>query len=251
MPEVIKQVFLQSPVSAGSVRLFCFPQAGGDSSAFSNWSQYLPACITVKGVDLPGHQRRFREPPFERMAPLVQSLVRELRPSLTSPLALFGHSLGALIAFEFAREMLRNGLPKPSHLFVSSFPAPQLPQRNLNLQKLPPQLFRQRVWSLLPHHVASNEELLDIVLPALRADFVLVETYEYTPEAALDCPITAMGGAWDLNIQNVELRQWAQQTTSDFNLQLFPGKHDYLQDKPEPVLEFIGTTLQHSSLCNS
>jgi len=178
------------------------------------------------------------------MAPLVQSLVRELRPSLKSPLALFGHSFGALIAFEFAREMLRNGLPKPSHLFVSSFPAPQLPQRHVNLHNLTPHLFRERALSLLPHQVASNEEFLNVVLPVLRADWEIFETYEYTPGPPLDCPITALSGASDLNVRNNDLKQWDQQTTSNFNLQLFPGKHDYLQDKPEPVLQFIATTLQ-------
>lgn len=229
--------------SDSAVRLFCFPHAGGNSSMFQNWARQLPARVKVHAVELPGRSSRFREPPIERMDRLVSSLLRELKPWMKYPLALFGHSLGALTAFEFAREMRRKGLPPPVCLFVSSSGAPQMFRPATSLHTLPEPLFLQRVYHMLPQAVLLNSELLSLIIPTLRADFTLCETYRYTHEPPLDCSIMALGGAWDLSVRQDELKMWRQQTSRDFSLHLFPGKHYYLNTASEQLLETIGETL--------
>src|SRR6185295_8097027 len=189
MTEPNQQTWWQATGSGSSIRLFCFPYAGGNSSVFHDWGRQLPGYMKVKAVELPGRLYRFKEPPIDRIARLVPTLMRELRPWLTFPLALFGHSLGALIAFEFAREMRRAGLPPPVHLFASSYPAPQLPRSDVSAHTLSEPLFLKRVSSLLPREVMMNKELLSTILPTLRSDFALCETYEYAHEPPLDCPI--------------------------------------------------------------
>lgn len=244
MTETNQQSWRQGTSSGSSVRLFCFPYAGGNSSVFHNWGRHLPLRMKVKAVELPGRLYRFKEPPIDRIARLVPALMRELRPSMMFPLALFGHSLGALIAFEFAREMRRVGLPPPAHFFASSYAAPQLPRPNTSAHTLSEPLFLKRVSPLLPREVMLNKELLSTVLPTLRSDFALCETYEYTHEPPLDCPITALGGAGDLSVRRSELRMWQQQTSQDFSLHLFPGEHSYLRTAPEQLLETIRETLE-------
>jgi medium-chain acyl-[acyl-carrier-protein] hydrolase len=244
MEETIEQKWLPASGSDSGIRLFCFPHAGGNSSVFQGWKLHLPENLKVNAVELPGRQYRFKEPAVDRIARLVPALVRELRPWMTFPLALFGHSLGALLVFEFAREMRRVGLPAPTHCFVSSYAAPQLSRPNTSIHKLSEPLFLRRVSPLLPLDVLQNKELLSVILPTLRADFALSETYEYAAEPPLDCPITALGGAWDLSVHRADLEMWQQQTSKDFSLKLFPGEHYYLRTAPAQLFKTIRETLE-------
>lgn len=230
--------------SGDGVRLFCFPHAGGNSSMFKDWGRHLPAYLKVHGVALPGRLGRFREPLLDRLERLVPLLVRELKALLSPPVALFGHSLGALIAFEFAREMRREGLPAPLHLFASSYPAPQLPRAGVLLHQLSDQLLLQKTSHLLPREALADREWLRAILSILRADCALSETYRYVPEPPLDCPITALGGMWDVGVGRAELKMWREQTGADFNLHLFPGDHDYLRAEPARLLFVIRKTLE-------
>lgn len=233
-----------APGAGSGVRLLCFPPAGGNSSMFRDWGRRLPAAVKVVAVELPGRQGRFKEPPVGSLPRLVPLLARELRPWATAPLALLGHSVGALIAFEFAREMRREGLPPPVHLFVSSYPAPQLPRRGSPVHALPEPLFLQRVSHLLPRAALADKELLNLILPVLRADCALGETYQYADEPPLDCPIMALGGSWDPSVLRADLKMWQQQARGGFSLHLFPGGHDYLRTAPGRLLETISEALE-------
>jgi medium-chain acyl-[acyl-carrier-protein] hydrolase len=203
--------------------------------------------MEVRWVELPGRQNRFSEPAFKQMSLLVPSLVRELRQWTNLRFALFGHSMGALVAFEIARELRRTNGPQPIHLFVSAQHAPHLPRLQSFVHMLPDQLFLAQVVNQIPLGAARDRELMELMLPTLRADIALCEMYRYSPEPPLDCPITAMGGMMDFSVNQFQLNAWQFQTTKSFNLYLFPGDHFYIQVAAPLLLQTIQTELSRYS----
>jgi medium-chain acyl-[acyl-carrier-protein] hydrolase len=227
------------------MRLFCFPYAGGGAMAYRAWGQDLPGGIEVCPVQLPGRENRLLEPPFTRLASLVQTLLDVLRPYLDRPFALFGHSLGALIGFELARQLQKQFGLFPAHLFVSGHRAPQLPDPDRPLHDLPEAKFVEELRRLggTPEVVLRDRDMLQLVLPVLRADFALCETYTYAGWDALGCPITALGGWQDHKVRYEELIAWQEQTQAGFQLRMFPGDHFYLRNARIPLLRTIGQEL--------
>ncbi len=220
------------PNPRASLRLLCFPYAGGGVPIFRAWPDLLPPEIEVWAVQLPGRDGRLREPVPDDLETLALAVTNGLGPLLDMPFACFGHSMGALLAFEFARQIRRRGQPGPTHLFVSARRAPQLPRTDTLLHTLPEgpfiEMLRQR-YNGIPAAVLAEPELLQLFLPMLRADFKMIETYQYREEAPLDCPIMAFGGAQDEWALPGELTAWRAQTHRSFKMQLFPGGHFYLQ----------------------
>jgi surfactin synthase thioesterase subunit len=227
------------------VRLFCFPYAGGGASQFHAWSRDLPPEIQVCPVLLPGREGRLAEPPFTSLPTLVEELARELSPVLNAPFALFGHSLGALIAFELARVLSRENRC-PAHLFLSSSRAPQLPRRLSPLSGLDDAGFLAAVqgrYEALPAVVLEDPQLLALFLPVLRADFLLFDTHAYTPGEPLNCPLTVLGGEQDPGVRAAELAGWQVQTRAAFRSRLFPGGHFYLKSQQAAVVRAIAEEL--------
>jgi medium-chain acyl-[acyl-carrier-protein] hydrolase len=221
------------------VRLLCFPYAGGAATAFREWGDVLPADIQVHAVQLPGREWRLREEPFRRVEPLVDALAEALEPLL--PAVFFGHSLGALIGFELARGLRARGLPEPEHLFVSAYRAPHLPQIEPALHDAPDEVFRTSLRTLdgTPEELLSNEELMSLVLPTIRADFELSDTYAHEPEAPLACPISVFGGLADHVTPRERLEPWSEHTTGSFKLRMVPGGHFFVNESRELVLRAI------------
>ena len=178
--------------------MFCLPFAGGGASAYYRWPSRILAGIEVARVHLPGRETRLREPLFNRLESLVDTLVEELIPWIDGPFALYGHSMGALLAFELARGLRRRHKLLPVHLFVSGYRAPQLPPAELPFSHLPDAEFIDRVrqYGGVPDLVAQNEELMEIFLPILRADFAMTETYVYQRGIALRMPAHCIRGAF-------------------------------------------------------
>lgn len=218
------------PNPDATVRLFCFPYSGAAASIYYPWAEMLPPNIEVCPVQLPGHGTRLREPLATRLAPQVEAVAASLTPALDRPFAFFGHSMGALISFELARYLRRLGRPGPVHLFVSGHGAPHLPDRNPPLHGLPEPEFVAKLRELngTPEEVLRHEELLQLLIPVLRADFAVCETYVYQAEPPLPCPISAYGGLADGYVNREELAAWQEQTASRFSLRMFPGDHFYL-----------------------
>lgn len=223
------------------LRLFCLPYAGGGAALFRLWADNLPAEVEVCPIFLPGRERRMREAPFKRLQPLVETLAHELQPFMDVPFAFFGHSMGALISFELIRHLRKNQQPGPVHLFASSFRAPQLPDRNPPLH----QLSDVEIIAMLtriggtPPSVLQHAELMKMLIPIMRADFELCETYVYTPEPPLDCPITAFGGEQDMLVSLPELEAWHTQTRGPFSVRLFQGDHFFLQNQQDALLQAL------------
>ncbi|HEU4726930.1 MAG TPA: alpha/beta fold hydrolase [Kofleriaceae bacterium] len=227
-----------------ALRLVCFPYGGGGAGIYRTWHKALPETVEVLAIDLPGRERRFREQPFDRLGPLVAALTDAVAPALQSPFAIYGHSLGALVGFSFARELRRRALPGPVHLFLSGRRAPQLPERS-PIRHLPDPEFQARVQRLggVPDAVARDPEVMAFFLPVLRADFTVAETATFTDEPPLACPITALGGADDERAAPAELDAWRVHTSAAFARELFPGGHFYLQSERAALLAWLSAQL--------
>ncbi|MEK2479514.1 thioesterase II family protein [Streptomyces noursei] len=223
------------------MRLFCFPFAGGGASAFRQLGLSLPKEIEVCPVQLPGREDRLAEEPLSSITEILDGLVPALRPNLELPYAFFGHSMGALIAFEAARRLAEEGTLLPRHIFASAHRAPHMEDRDPPLHGLPQDEFVERVkkYSATPDDVFADPELLDIFLPILRADFTVCETYTYQPGRLLPCPLSAWGGIDDDTVDSTELEGWRNHTSGKFNSQFFPGGHFYLRGAEPHLAERI------------
>jgi medium-chain acyl-[acyl-carrier-protein] hydrolase len=217
------------------LRLFCFPYAGAGALIFRNWSDGMPADVEVCPVQLPGHGTRLIERPFTRLTPLIEALAPALAPLLDRPFAFFGHSLGALIGFELARLIRRQYRVHPFRVFVSGGRAPQIPHLDRSIHALPDKEFLAELRRLsgTPSDLLDHKELMEVMLPILRADFAMYETYLYSAEPPLDCPISAFGGLQDRRVSISDLEAWRTQTSATFSLRMFPGDHFFLK---QPLL---------------
>ncbi len=208
------------------LRLFCFPYAGGGASVFRRWALELPERIELWAMQAPGRESRISESPLDRLASLVERLETAIVTHLDRPAVFYGHSLGGLVAFELARALQR-GHRAPARLMVSASKAPHLPLRLPVIHQLPTALFLHelRRYNGTPAGVLETEELRELLLPGLRADFALFETHRYVPGEALACPITAFGGRADENVLEPELERWRELTSGAFRLRMFAGDH--------------------------
>jgi medium-chain acyl-[acyl-carrier-protein] hydrolase len=243
MRATAQERWIDRPASARHTRvqLFCFPFAGGSAAEFRTWQSRLPAGVGVVAIQLPGRANRIGEPLFVALRPLVDALREALRPHLRPPFAFFGHSMGALIAYELARRLDRG----PDRLYVSGHRAPQLPARDRPLRDLPDDelVIELRRLDGTPAEVLDDAELCDLLLPRLRADFAIAETYVHVPNPLLDIPITAFGGTEDRLVRPSELRPWACVTRGAFRLRMLPGSHFFLHTARDAVLDALAEDL--------
>lgn len=235
----------RKPKPHARLRLFCFPYAGGNAAIFRAWPEGLPADVEVCPVQLPGRGTRLLEPPFTQLLPLIEALGHALFPLLDKPFALFGHSLGALVSFELARHLRRQYGLHPVRLCVSAARAPQIPHRDLPMHSLPEEEFVARLRRLngTPSEVFAHAELMEIILPLLRADFAVYETYVYSIEPPFECPISTFGGLQDRTVSHGDLEAWRDQTTSSFSSRMFPGGHFFLNTTQPLLLQRLSQEL--------
>jgi medium-chain acyl-[acyl-carrier-protein] hydrolase len=226
-------IFAARPDPRTRLRLFCFPHAGGGASMFRPWLGALPPEIEVCPMQLPGRENRLRELLYQQFSQLVEAMAEALRPYFTLPFAFFGHSMGALLSFGLARHLRRQNEALPVHLFLSAYRAPQIPNLESPLHLLPEAAFVKKLLSFngTNPEVLANEELRKFLLPIMRADFAVCETFHYTPEEPLACPITVFGGLQDNRVQQEALLAWREQTSSAFAQRMLPGGHFYFQQQ--------------------
>jgi medium-chain acyl-[acyl-carrier-protein] hydrolase len=230
------------------LRLFCFSHAGAGASTFGAWAKPLtPAGVDVCPVQLPGRENRFREPPHDRLEPLLESLVSALHRHLDRPYALFGHSLGALLAFELARFLSAVGL-RPERLLVSGRIAPQLRDTRPPMHGLPDTELVARLRELggIPDALLEHQELLALQLPTLRADLAVNETYRHVAASPLDVPVTAFGGDRDPRVAVSELRAWALTTRAAFRASVLQGDHFFIASSRSRLLMELCDDLRRS-----
>ncbi len=236
----------RKPNPQARLRLFCFPYAGAGTSIYRTWPAGLPADVEVCPVQFPGRGTRLMETPFAQLWPAVQALAQALAPLLDKPFAFFGHSLGALVGFELARQLRRESGVQPVRLFVSADRAPQIPHRGRPIHALPEGEFLDELRRLngIPPKVLEDVELMQIMIPVLRADFAVYETYVYSTEPPLNCPISTFGGLQDDRVSRGDLEAWRDQTNLSFSLRMFPGDHFFLHTTQQLLLQLISLELR-------
>jgi medium-chain acyl-[acyl-carrier-protein] hydrolase len=235
-----------SPRQNARARLFCFHHAGGSAAGYRTWSRVLPAELEVCAIQLPGRANRLREPVVPSMTSLVAALVTELESFVDLPFALFGHSMGAVLAVEVARALTTRGGPVPRHLFVSSRRPPHLPSAEPPMHTLSDIEFIKELnhrYGGIPVELLAERELMDLLLPGLRADISALETHNPPRRAPLSIPITAFGGAEDPVTPRQHLEAWRDETTGPFRVRVFPGSHFYLTAVQDELLADLDATL--------
>jgi len=198
-------------------------------------------------IQLPGRGHRFGEPHVRQLEPLSRLVAQGLLPYLDKPFVLFGHSLGALLCFETARNLRRENLRQPAHLFVSATEAPHRRSRDELLSGLPKSALVKKLHEFngTPVEVLQNDELLDLMLPTIRADFELCDTYEYQSEPPLECAMTIYGGLEDHEVEAAGLAAWSEMTVGPSEIRMFPGSHFYINDSRSIFLHtFAGDLLR-------
>ena len=236
------------PVPQAGARLLCLPSSGGGSTLYRPWLGGLddiePA-VELHAALLPGRERRMLEPPVQTMAAMVDGLVPAVAALADKPYFLFGHSMGALIAFELTRALVARGIRPPRRLFVSAFRAPDLPNPKRDLHALPDDEFIDalREYGGTPDAVLRHRETMDVLLPMLRADFRMHETYLYHAARPLEVPITALAGRADAAVPASQMTGWAKQTSAGFALRHFDGAHFFIHDDRDAVLKTLGEAI--------
>jgi medium-chain acyl-[acyl-carrier-protein] hydrolase len=220
---------------AAHVRLFCFGHAGAGGREYASWPEALPEAVEVCSVVLPGRGPRRRQGAYTRMEALIETLVPQLLPLLDRPFALFGHSLGALVAFEAARELRRRGL-RPCGLFVAGCPAPHLVRPGAH-EGTDGRLLED-LWRAggTPAEVLNSPELMALLLPVIRADLAIYGTYRHAADDPLECAIVALGGTTDGSVTSEELEAWRAHTAGAFERVVVSGGHFFVQSARDEVL---------------
>jgi medium-chain acyl-[acyl-carrier-protein] hydrolase len=223
-------------------RLFIFPYAGAGPAAFGKWTSGFPDDIELWLIHYPGRGSRHTESPIKELAILVESTQQAIWPLLDKPFAFFGHSLGGLVAFELSRSLTQANLPQPNVLFISACGAPHLPDPNPPIHALPDSEFTKALQDLngTPEEISTHSELMEILLPTLRADFEAAENYQYnSSERPLACPIVTFGGGDDPRVSRERMEGWASQTSSGFKSIYFPGDHFYFNSVQDEIVKSI------------
>jgi surfactin synthase thioesterase subunit len=222
------------------MRLICLPHAGGGASGFHPLAALLPRDIEMLTVQLPGRESRLSEPPFRRMAPLVDALTDAIAPLLDRPYALFGHSMGALIAYELGRTFERERLALPRTTIVSGRRAPTVPNTEAPLHRLPDDQFVEALvarYDAIPKVIRDEPELMALFMPVLKADFEVFETHHHAETSPLDCALAIYGGRDDPQTRQME--GWADLYAGPCRTRLFDGGHFYLADQRRALAEAL------------
>ncbi|HKY32377.1 MAG TPA: alpha/beta fold hydrolase [Candidatus Polarisedimenticolia bacterium] len=227
--------------SAGRVPLLCLPFAGGGASIYRRWRTLAQGRVDVVPVQLPGREGRIRERPLREMRGLVDALAAALLPRIGGPYALFGHSMGAFIGYALSRTLEASGAPAPAALFASAARAPHRARRSAPLHALSDADFTAALKDLqgTPEAVLEHHELMELLLPLLRADFELCETYQPEDARPLSCPIFALAGEADPSLLPGEVEAWGELTTARFDLMRFPGGHFFLEGSAPAILRHV------------
>jgi surfactin synthase thioesterase subunit len=233
------------PDENATCRLFCFPYAGGGALIYRTWLRSLPAGVEGYAAQLPGRGNRLRENAFTNLSSLVDAVATALTRYLDKPFAFFGHSMGALISFELAHKLRMEHGVSPIHMFISGSCAPQSREINRITYGLPDDelIAELRRLNGTPKEVLEHSELVQLMLPLIRADFEVCQTYAYSTKPPLSCPITVFGGLQDNEVTRQRLEGWRAHTTASFSLQMFPGDHFFLHISESSLLQRVSREL--------
>ena len=249
-------LYIPKPNPQATVKLICFPYAGGSPRSFSNWHASLPHYVEQIMVSMPGRGNRFSEPPIDCMDTLTDILIEELTPHITDNTVFYGHSLGSRVAFEIQRKLMARNMQGPVHFIASGSANPSHDRSGDYTHLLDDDAFIEKLKSLngTPPAVLENEELMMLFMPVLRADFKLADTYRYTGDEKLPCNITVFAGKYDPITEQDQL-DWQNFFQGNFAFKYFSGDHFFIDSHNEQVGEevrnIISTHAQNKLLSNA
>ena len=235
------------PQPNATKRLFCFPFAGGAASAYRQWASILGPSIEVCAIQLPGRENRLLELPYDDCKSLTVALLSALSPFLDKPYALYGHSMGALLAFELARSLEESCSPAdgPERVFLAAHRAAHLPLHRSPMADLPQERLIAKLseYGGFSNEVLSSPELMELILPAIRADLKLCDTYHFEQKNLLRCPIVVIAGAQDKQTSIESTYPWAEHTSEQTEVHVLNGGHFFLHTHSAQVLEIVRTRM--------
>jgi medium-chain acyl-[acyl-carrier-protein] hydrolase len=236
----------RSTAPDAKVRLFCFPYAGGSSRIYRNWQDWLAPEVEVVAVELPGRGVHIRGDLIDDIEVLVARFIDVASSASDLPFAVFGYSMGALIALEVCRRFHLTSHAKPIHLFAAAMSPPHIPSSRRNINHLGDEEFIEELRALrgTPQEVFENPELLQLVLPVLRSDFRMVETYRCGPALPLNHPITVFGGIDDDTIPCDTLSQWKIHSLGECTVRLLPGDHFFIHQHEHLIAASVLASLR-------
>jgi medium-chain acyl-[acyl-carrier-protein] hydrolase len=232
------RIFSRSRASPGAgtrVRVLCFAHAGAGAALFRTWPEFLPEGVELACPTLPGREGRAAELPLSDMQAVVAAVIEQVLPLPDVPYCLFGHSLGAFVAFDLAHQLERRGAPLPRHLFVAAQRSPRLAHPQPTIYQLPDAEFLEGVHlrhGALPAALLEDDGMKSFLTRLLRADFTLVEAYRCAAVGPLSCAMTVFGGREDTAVPSGLLQRWAEESTGACEIVLVPGGHFFFKSNP-------------------
>ncbi|MGZ3253004.1 MAG: thioesterase II family protein [Burkholderiaceae bacterium] len=233
------------PVVNPRLRLFCFPYAGGSAAIYHQWPTCAPADTEILAVQYPGRATRLRQAPLKDLNLLLDDIEKAIIPLLDRPFAFFGHSMGATVAYELTRRLHATQKALPIQLFLSGRSAPHLPTLKPQVHNLPDKEFLESMRDLngTPTELLEHNELMEIMLPIIRADFQMLETWQHQASPPLELPISVFGGLSDDGVPLENLDAWSVCTTGKMKRHMFPGDHFFLHQQYPSMLNIINRAL--------
>lgn len=223
------------------ITLFMLPYAGGSASVYLNWRKFMPSEVEISPLELPGRGRRYKEPLIDSAPAMVPDLIQSMKESgLSTPYAIFGHSMGSLLALETACELAKQGEPLPAALFLSGRNSPDVKVKQTYHHLPEPELLQEVIkMGGTPPELIENRELIELFLPIIRSDFKLVETYHYEQEMPLDCPFFILNGKKDAFIDSYDIENWSRFTLKPYSVKWFEGGHFYIHEQTRELCQYI------------
>jgi surfactin synthase thioesterase subunit len=228
------------------IRIFCFPYAGGSSATFVPFARNINADTEFLVIQPPGKGARFKEKPYSDMPSLVEDLYLNIQPLLNIPYMFLGHSLGSRVAFELLRKIDAASLPLPIEFIASGSRGPQVCAIRKPISSLGDKEFAIALqeYGRVNQEIIDNDELLALILPAIKADFKISEEYYYSGTDSFSCPLTVFGGTHDPLVAEHELYSWCDLFENDKKVVIFEGKHFFIEENKEPVINAVKNIIQ-------
>ena len=236
---------VRRPIGVPRFRLYCFCYAGGSAASFLDWQAAFGPSVEICPLQLPGRGARFHEAPYTVLPELIAALSDVIERETKLPFAFFGHSMGGLLAFELARYNRKHGRGLPAHLFISGCEAAKYRSSREKLHLLSDREFLKHLakYNGTPPEVLAHPELMELVLPTIRADFLLVEEYRYTPGPPIDVPITVLAGKDEIFDSPKQIGGWEEETRKTCRIEWFEGAHFFIHSSREAVIDCVRADL--------
>lgn len=238
------------PATSARARIFCFSYAGGNAASYMQWNNDLSPYVQVCAIQIPGRGARFNEPSITDFSILIPQIANSIAAYNDLPFFFFGHSLGALIAYEVCHHLNKNNLPLPEHLIVSAANSPSSPSTIEKIGRMDSDydiIERLRYYGGTPEELLKNKGLMQLLMPAIKADFTLLDNYRYRRDRkSLSIPLTAMGGHDDNILSKSKVANWEIETTNEFKQHWFNGGHFYFNDDRTKLISELKLLINNS-----